>query len=99
MEGMHPFAGIFKGEGDPPTYEERISSGHFLYRRWWKRRVPYSPMPTAPSFKLLPSVLRKLFVQCFVKGHRKPKARPSSRKWKLALEKAESALVRCPVND
>jgi len=99
MEGMHPFAGIFKGEGDPPTYEERISSGHFLYSRWIKRRVPYNPMPAAPSFKILSPSLRKLFVKCFVKGHRKPQKRPTACEWQLALEKAENALYTCSINE
>lgn len=99
MEGIHPFAGIFEGEGEPPPYEKRISSGHFPYGRWRKRRVPYSPTPTALPFGVVHPLLRKLFVRCFVKGHSKPRTRTTAREWQLALEEAENELVTCSVND
>ncbi len=97
MEGTHPFTGIFKGEGDPPSYGERISAGHFPYSG--KRRVPYRPSLIAPSFGILNPELRKLFVRCFRNGRRRPKVRPDARTWQRALNDAEKALVTCPQND
>ena len=97
MEGTHPFAGIFQGEGDPPSYQERISAGHFPYSR--RRRVPYLPSLIAPSFKVLHPTLRKLFVRCFRDGRRRPRVRPDAQVWKNALNDAENALVTCSNND
>jgi serine/threonine protein kinase len=97
MEGTHPFAGMFQGEGDPPSYQERISAGHFPYSRG--RRVPYRPALTAPPFEILHPALRKLFVRCFKGGRKKPRARPDAQVWKNALNDAEDALITCSVND
>ncbi len=96
MEGTHPFAGVFTGLGDPPSYEQRISSGHFTYSNG--RVVPYRPMPTAPSFEILHPALRQLFVRCFRDGHDNPKARPHAQAWVDALKAAEESLVTCNIN-
>ena len=97
MEGTHPFAGIFQGEGEPPSYQERISAGHFPYSRG--RRVPYRPALTSPPFKILHPALRDLFVRCFKNGRRKPRIRPDAHAWQSALDDAENALVTCSDND
>lgn len=97
MEGTHPFAGIFQGKGDPPTYKERISAGHFPYGRGW--RVPYRSALTATPFKILNPVLRDLFVRCFKAGRRRPKARPDAQTWQNALNAAEDSLITCSDND
>jgi serine/threonine protein kinase len=96
MEGTHPFAGIFTGFGDPPSYEQRISSGHFTYGRG--RVVPYRPMPTAPPFEILHPALRQLFVRCLRDGHNNPKVRPDAQAWVDALKAAEESLVICNIN-
>ncbi len=96
MEGTHPFAGVFTGRGEPPPYEARISSGHFPYGAG--QRVPYHPMPIAPSFDVLHPTLRQLFVRCFEDGHHNPQARPDAQTWLNALNEAENALVTCAAN-
>ncbi len=95
MEGVHPFAGIYQGEGDPPPHEERIAAGHFPYGN---RRVPYRPMPFAPPFEMLHPDLRRLFTRAFETGHDNPALRPTADEWFGALTTAEADLIVCPVN-
>jgi WD40 repeat protein len=95
MEGTHPFGGVFTGQGEAPELKDRIKSGHFPHGR---RRVPYKPMPPAPSFQMLPVALQELFLLCFEEGYGNPAARPTAEVWSKALGVAEDGLVRCGVN-
>ena len=97
MEGVHPFAGVFTGQGDAPPLEERISDGHFPYRK--KRRMRCRPMPGAPPFEILHPSLRKLFMRCFKNGHKHPNARPDAQTWQNALNTAENSLDTCFANN
>ncbi len=97
MEGTHPFAGIYRGSGDPPSYEERIAFGHFPYSK--DRRVPYIPPRNAPPFEILNPNLRQLFIKCFEVGHKDPSQRPDARTWQEAINKAEHELITCSVNE
>jgi serine/threonine protein kinase len=97
MEGTHPFAGVYRGHGDPPPYEARIATGHFPYTR--RRQVPYDPKPAAPPFDLLPPTLQELFRRCFETGHTQALARPDASTWQRALQGVEQALIACPAND
>ncbi|MDY7020519.1 MAG: DNA-binding protein [Cyanobacteriota bacterium] len=92
MEGTHPFSGVYQGSGDPPALEARIKAGHFPYG---SHRVPYKPMPLAPSFEILHPKLQELFIRCFQEGHLCPIARPDAKTWLLALIEAEKNLVTC----
>ncbi|WP_017656134.1 tetratricopeptide repeat protein [Fortiea contorta] len=96
MEGTHPFSGIFQGSGEPPTYEVRISAGHFTYSK--KRQVPYLPTPIAPAWEILHPSLQQLFVCCFEDGHFNPQLRPSAQSWLSAIAEAEDSLITCAVN-
>jgi DNA-binding helix-hairpin-helix protein with protein kinase domain len=91
MEGTHPFAGAYKGVGDPPPIEARIAAGHFPHAP--SAGAPYSPMPAAPPFEILHPGLQALFARCFVDGHRNPAARPEAAEWLAALEAAEDMAV------
>jgi DNA-binding helix-hairpin-helix protein with protein kinase domain len=97
MEGTHPYAGTFKGQGEAPPYEQRISAGHFPYS--YNPNTPYTPKTIAPPFEMLHPTLQHLFMRCFVDGHIDPKLRPDPQAWQWALEEAETALVSCWVND
>jgi WD40 repeat protein len=97
MEGTHPYAGIYRGSGDPPLYGDRISSGHFAY--CVKQRVPYQPSKASPAFDIVDPLLRNLFLQCFEDGHKDPAKRPDAKVWQNALEEAERNLITCSVND
>lgn len=97
MEGTHPFAGVYRGSGDPPPYEERIAFGHFPYSK--DRRVPYVPPKNAPPFEILNPNIRQLFRKCFEAGHKDPSQRPDARTWQEALNNAEHELIKCSVNE
>ncbi|MET0397782.1 MAG: TonB family protein [Longimicrobiaceae bacterium] len=97
MEGTHPFAGRFRGEGEPPPVEERIAAGLFPYAP--RDGVELEPPRTAPPFQLLDPGVRALLGRCFVDGHRDPAARPSAAEWRDALAAAGEALVACARNE
>lgn len=97
MEGTHPFAGRYRGRGEPPTYDLRISAGHFPYSNDPKN--PFEPNPIAPPFTGLHPSLQQLFMRCFVDGHINPSYRPDARSWQWVLEEAELSLIPCWIND
>jgi TonB family protein len=97
MEGTHPFAGRFRGAGEPPSIQERIAAGHFPHSG--RADVPLDPPRTAPPLATLDPALRTLLRRCFVDGHRDPAARPAAAEWRDALEAAEAALVACGRNE
>lgn len=94
MEGVHPYAGVWVGGGDPPKLEERIRTGDCPY----VGSPHVTPMPTALPFDVLPSALRSLFVRCFRYGHNNPAARPSPHEWKESLGALEGNLLTCSMN-
>lgn len=96
MEGTHPFAGVYRGPGEPPPLPARIAAGHFPHGG--DPRVPYSPMPAAPRFEWLHPVLQNLFCRCFRDGHLDPGLRPDPLSWQYGLEEAELNLVSCHDN-
>ncbi|MCX7596022.1 MAG: hypothetical protein N2235_20155 [Fischerella sp.] len=99
MEGFHPFTGAPK---DPTR---SIMGGNFCLYCIKNGVFPYhsqnrdfKPPPGAPDFTILYPRLQKLFLRCFVDGHKDPSARPTAREWIDALSEAESALVQCKQN-
>ena len=95
MEGTHPFAGVYQGSDEPPPIEARIKSGYFPYS---SKRVPFRPMPAAPSLEILHPNLRQMLIQCFEEGHHNPQFRPDAKSWVSALREAEDSLVSCVKN-
>ena len=95
MEGTHPFAGEYISSGDPPPYDDRISSGHFPHG---SHRTPYLPARSAPPINLLHPTLKSLMVRCFEDGSRDPRARPDAQTWLTALQEAEKQLQTCTIN-
>ena len=96
MEGTHPFAGVYRGAGEPPPLPSRIGAGHFPHAA--DARVPYTPVPIAPRFEWLHPVLQDLFVRGFRDGHLSPGLRPDCLSWQYGLEEAELNLVSCHDN-
>jgi hypothetical protein len=95
MEGSHPFAGIYTGEGEPPSLGERIAAEHFCYSG---KSMPYRPSPLATPFTLLHPKLQEFFIACFVESKENPQKRPTATQWREALTLAEKALRTCSVN-
>lgn len=96
MEGIHPFEGVFQQSGEPPSFPERITAGHFPYGG--NPRVPYRPRPAAPPVDTLHPPLQVLFKQCFEGSQSDPSSRPSARTWQTTLAEAEYALILCDEN-
>ncbi len=96
MEGTHPFAGVYRGAGEPPPLPARIAAGHFPHGG--DPAVPYTAMPAAPRFEWLHPVLQNLFCRCFRDGHLQPALRPDPLSWQFGLEEAELNLVSCHDN-
>jgi DNA-binding helix-hairpin-helix protein with protein kinase domain len=97
MEGIHPFAAKYLGDGDPPYAQQQqsIIAGVFPYAN---RSGQFAPVPTAPPFEMLNPEIRALFLRCFVDGHETPTARPTAKEWQRALATASKDLVECPAN-
>jgi hypothetical protein len=95
MQGQHPFAGKYQGQGETPEIKDRIKAGHFPHGN---KQVPYAPIPLAPAFTILPLRLQELFIQCFEAGHNAPERRPTAEQWNQALGEAELELKRCSMN-
>jgi hypothetical protein len=97
MEGTHPFAGRFRGKGEPPSIQERIAAGHFPHGP--RGGGVLEPPRTAPPLQLLAPGVRALVRRCFEDGHHDPAARPSAAEWRDALAAAEEALATCARNE
>jgi WD40 repeat protein len=96
MQGTHPFAGVYTGEGDPASIPKRIALGHWPYARG--KTVPYKPNPHAPPWEALPPMVQALFLLCFEDGHDDPAVRPKAIDWQQGLAEAEKELTPCAVN-
>jgi DNA-binding helix-hairpin-helix protein with protein kinase domain len=96
MQGQHPFAGKYQGQGETPEIKDRIKAGHFPHGN---KQVPYAPIPLAPAFTILPLRLQELFIQCFEAGHNAPDRRPTAEQWNQALGAADRQLKQCSVNE
>lgn len=91
MEGVHPFDGVWHGDGEKPRRHELAQQGLFAYAG--DRRL--SPRPTALPFDLLPEEIRELFTRAFVLGVAEPDVRPTGREWFDALGRCASDLRTC----
>ena len=90
MEGVHPFAGVYRGEGEPPSTVEAIRSR----RSAFFGAGMLEPAPGAPAFDSLPREIRGLFRRAFSTRFN----RPSATGWQGALEKLGQNLLTCNVN-
>ncbi len=94
MEGVHPFSGIYKKDGDPPSLIENIRDLNSPYL--FQLNPSLKPSPISPNFKQLPKAIRQLFQAAFRPRLLLP--RPSSQDWQSALEALEQDLVHCNIN-
>lgn len=91
MEGVHPFAGVYQGRGEPPRLTANIRM----------RRSPHLgsrmllPPPAAPKVELLGRQLRQLLIRSLISP---AFARPAARDWQKALDRLEANLKSCPAN-
>jgi DNA-binding helix-hairpin-helix protein with protein kinase domain len=101
MEGRHPFASVWRGDGNPPMLEQHIEVGRFPYTSS-DLPLPHSRLVSLPRFALpfntLPPSLQKLMERCFVDGSKNPGKRPKAKDWYKALKEVEENLTFCPIN-
>lgn len=91
-EGVHPYAGIWRGRGEPPDLSARMRGRRFPH-------VPLTrvtPPPGSLRWRGLDVRLRLLFIRAFVLGPLFKSARPSASAWEAALARLESGLSACP---
>lgn len=102
MEGWHPFAAIWQGDGMAPALEENIRRGIFPYIGAAKRLRPKYALPLA----ILPPEIQQLMIKCFAFRHQPAlflrvlwlQRRPGAATWMRALEQAEEHLLCCEQN-
>ena len=88
LEGVHPFAGVWKGGGEPPDLGKRIRKGWMAHRRF----SPVDPPPFAVGLNVLPVAVRRLARRGLsARGSRRPQAW----EWVAALEAADARLRTC----
>lgn len=97
MQGIHPFAGRYTGQGEPGALAERISAGQWPYAKM--RAVSFVPNPHAPPWEVLPPQIQALLRRCFEDGHKTPRLRPDARGWQDAVDEVIQQLQTCPAND
>lgn len=92
MEGHHPFAGKYTGQGeDPyPLPADAIAARAFPYGR---RGGRHEPPPFAPPYSMLPSDVQSLIERCFEAAA--PDTRPPAAEWLAVLDAFEQSLVEC----
>jgi DNA-binding helix-hairpin-helix protein with protein kinase domain len=96
MEGVHPFAIKYLGDGEAPRLQQNVMAGRFPYKH--RPSTVYEPMPAAPPFSMLSAEIQALFVRSFVAGHKAPPERPSAAEWQKALSSTAKNLIVCPKN-
>ena len=93
MDGSHPFRSQWRGAGDPPPIEKKISQGWFPYAA--PASAPVMPPAAHPTLDVLHPQIAGLVRRCFADGHHNHRQRPSAQEWEQALAAAEKALVTC----
>ena len=96
MQGIHPFAGVYHGMGEPGSLPHRIAAGYWPYARG--KLLRYRPSPHAPPWASMPLPVQELMWACFEEGRTDPRRRPSAASWQRGLQEAERELLGCPAN-
>ncbi len=84
MNGVHPFQAKGPLVRNAPATTDKIQLGYFAFE---KCQPGISPPDYAPDYSRIPPVVRELFRDAFVAGHRCPSARPDPQRWIAVLKK------------
>ena len=95
MQGTHPYQAKGRLVENAASTEEKIQLGYFPYVM---RSREIAPPDYAPPFENLHPEIRKLFEQCFTKGHGSPDQRPTAREWFSVLRNINNSFRQCAVN-
>jgi len=91
LEGLHPFDGFWREEGDKPSRTQLARQGAYVHGRGQRLVAPRHTVP----FDVLPRSTRKLFVRAFVDGARDPAQRPTGSEWRKELQALAKRLRTC----
>ena len=92
----HPFAGRYKGAGEPPSIEDAIQASRYAYSRDRSRTAMEPPPGSLPIDALTPTIqdlFEKAFAPEAVRG-----GRPGADQWVTALGELSSDLRVCGAN-
>ncbi|WP_431269276.1 helix-hairpin-helix domain-containing protein [Dankookia sp. P2] len=92
----HPFAGRYKGAGEPPSIEDAIQASRYAYSRDRPRTAMEPPPGSLPIGALTPTIqdlFEKAFAPETVRG-----GRPGADQWVAALGELSSDLRVCGTN-
>ncbi|MBU8546131.1 MULTISPECIES: SH3 domain-containing protein [Roseomonadaceae] len=92
----HPFAGRYKGPGEPPSIEDAIKASRYAYSRDRSRTAMEPPPGSLPVDALTPSI-QDLFERAFAPGAARA-GRPNADQWVTALGELASDLKSCGAN-
>jgi DNA-binding helix-hairpin-helix protein with protein kinase domain len=84
MEGRHPFAGAWQGDGPPPTLAQNIQAHNFPYVGSSRLKPPKNGLP----FKTLPPDVQTLMRRCFAPPSNRSPSRsliPWPAQWNLSF--------------
>ncbi len=88
--GVHPYAASATAPYDKYTgLYEKIEHGMFVHNPKIKAHLSVVP-ELHERFSTLPVAIQKLFERCFIDGHEKPFARPSSEEWVQVLQEYDA---------
>jgi DNA-binding helix-hairpin-helix protein with protein kinase domain len=91
--GRHPYAGIYRGQGDP-SFEELIAGFRFAQGPM-ARSLDMDPPPHTPTFADIPADVGTLFRRSFERGSERDGVRPRPAEWLGALKRLEQQLAEC----
>jgi DNA-binding helix-hairpin-helix protein with protein kinase domain len=92
----HPFAGRYKGAGEPPSIEDAIQASRYAYSRDRSRTAMEPPPGSLPIDALTPTI-QDLFEKAFDPGSVRG-GRPDADRWVAALGELSSDLRVCGAN-
>jgi hypothetical protein len=92
FDGPHPFSGVYRGAGLPPTIGEAIVGGDYVFATG----SALAPRLGMPGSTVVAPAIMEAFERTFVDGLHRPNRRTSTREWATLLARAEAELVRCP---
>ncbi len=95
MQGFHPYQAKGRLVENVGSTVAKIKAGFFPYSNILRG---IEPPDGAPSFDILSKNIQKLFLRCFVDGHKDPKRRPTVREWFETLKAHLGDLKNCHKN-
>jgi DNA-binding helix-hairpin-helix protein with protein kinase domain len=95
--GRHPYSGIYKGPGEPPSIPKAIQDGRFAYSQH-KSLTQMEPPPHVPVMADIPIEVAAAFQRAFGLPRSTIQTRPTAADWVPLLENMEKGIIECKMN-